>query len=110
MITRDDFKKAIGAVRNDIDFMDRMSDTSDGSIFLFDRMLCVDQTVNLLEKIMDDKAEWIEYWIYELEFGKKWEPFMITEDGRDVRLETEDDLYDLLISDKERRDGNGSSV
>lgn len=48
-----------------------------------------------------DKDEWIEYFCFELNFGKKWEPGLIRDDnGLDIVLQTPEDLYDLLQHNK----------
>lgn len=52
----------------------------------------------LIEVFNDDPADIITYFIYELEFGEKWESGYITENGEDVKLKTPEDLYDYLIS------------
>lgn len=67
---------------------------------------------NMLVKILEEELEvefedrtrtdWISYFIYELEFGKKWEPGMITDvDGSDIDLSTSEKLYDFLISEND---------
>ena len=44
-----------------------------------------------------DKDEWIDYFCFELDFGKKWKEGVITEkDGTDIILKTPEDLYNLL--------------
>lgn len=54
---------------------------------------------DLLQEMFDDKeTDWIGYFIYELNFGQKWEPGMITDNGKDIRLQTPEDLYMLLIN------------
>lgn len=52
----------------------------------------------LIEVFNDDPADIITYFIYELEFGEKWEPGMITDNEEDIKLKTPEDLYDYLIS------------
>jgi hypothetical protein len=56
--------------------------------------------ITLLEDYFQDTSEWIYYWIYELNYGKDYRPGMITIDGGDYRLETEEDLYNLLMENK----------
>lgn len=66
---------------------------------------------NMLVRILEDEFEasfeggqrtdWISYFIYELEFGKKWEPGTITDsDGSDMDLSTSEKLYDFLLAEK----------
>lgn len=52
----------------------------------------------LIEVFNDDPDNIITYYIYELEFGEKWEPGMITDNEEDIELKTPEDLYDYLIS------------
>ena len=62
------------------------------------------QMVKVLEDIFHDTGEWISYYIYELDFGRKWEPGCVTEDGKDIPLSTPEELYDMLGNDKDRKD------
>jgi hypothetical protein len=39
------------------------------------------------------------YFIYDLEYGSKWEPGMITENGKDIKLSNAGELYDVLINE-----------
>ena len=43
----------------------------------------------------------IDYFVFELEFGKKWKPGVITVDGKDVPMKTAADLWNLLTDDGE---------
>ena len=58
-----------------------------------------DLTMDILEEIFADKDNsWIPYWIYELDFGKKWKKGMCTDKNKkDIKLKTSSDLYDLLV-------------
>lgn len=53
--------------------------------------------VDLLKRIFDDEFDNIEYFIYELDFGKRYVPGMIISDGENIDLSTADKLYDYLI-------------
>lgn len=60
--------------------------------------------VELLAEIMDDKMGDIEFFCYELDYGKKYElGCVIDEDGMEVDLSTPERLYDFLVLQKERR-------
>jgi len=55
-------------------------------------------TLTLLEKVMSDTdSHWIEYFVYDLDFGSKWRAGMITYHGNDIPLGTIRDLWNLLI-------------
>lgn len=57
--------------------------------------------IDLLERIMDDTAGDISYFVYELDYGKRYHPGCITEkiNGKDVEIDlsTAGKLYDYLI-------------
>lgn len=54
--------------------------------------------VFLLRKLMDDLYENIDYFINELDFGRKYKPGMITDDDdEDIDLSTAEKLYDYLV-------------
>jgi len=57
--------------------------------------------IELLENIFDDKENgWIQYWLYELDFGKKWVPGSITDsDSSIIDISTVEKLYDFLIKE-----------
>jgi len=55
--------------------------------------------VKLLKKLMHDKHEWIDYFIYELDYGRNYEPGMIKEaDGTSIDLSSAEALYGYLKS------------
>jgi hypothetical protein len=56
--------------------------------------------VKALEFAFKDESSWISYFIYDLEFGKKWHKKCVTDkNGKDIPLKNANDLYNLLISD-----------
>ena len=64
----------------------------------------VSSVIKLLHMIFEkeDRDEWISYFCFELEFGKKWKAGMITDkDGEDIPLGTIGDLYYLLCPESE---------
>ncbi len=53
--------------------------------------------VFLLKRIMNDQYEYIDYFIYELDYGRKYKSGMITdEDGQDVDIHTPNLLYNFI--------------
>ena len=55
--------------------------------------------VFLLKRIMNDHYEYIDYFIYELDYGRKYESGMITdENGQDIDIHTPELLYDVISS------------
>lgn len=45
----------------------------------------------------------ITYYMWELDFGKKWRAGMVTCDGKDIPLRNSHDLWKLLCSDMEEK-------
>ena len=55
--------------------------------------------VFLLKRIMNDQHEYIDYFIYELDYGRKYKSGMITDEkGQDIDIHTPDLLYDVISS------------
>ena len=52
--------------------------------------------LNLLKSTMKDTYEWIEYWLYELECGEKYQNDSVLFDKKPCKLKTIADLYALL--------------
>lgn len=99
--TKKDFIDAINGIKFFVDFEDKLNDLirnycTDGYIMFPD---IIGTIICILERIFDDvENDWIGYYIWELKFGQKWRPGIITDqDGSDRKLETVEDLYDLLM-------------
>jgi hypothetical protein len=56
-----------------------------------------DTIVDLLTDYFEDEDDWINYWLWELEFGTKWKPGYVQIEGQDVKLQTIEDLYNILM-------------
>jgi sorbitol-specific phosphotransferase system component IIA len=53
--------------------------------------------IDLLGKIMNDNFEMLGYFIYELDYGRKYEPgVVVDEDGNPIDISTPVKLYDVL--------------
>ena len=51
-----------------------------------------------LKTMFDDKEDWIEYYCFELNYGKTYtKGDIIDADGNDIVLSTPEQLYDFLI-------------
>lgn len=58
--------------------------------------------LDLLKDVFDDKGDWISYWVYELDFGKKAEEDSIqSKEGKNIPIKTIKDLYILLTNEKD---------
>jgi hypothetical protein len=50
-----------------------------------------------MKEAMDDEYDYLSYWIYELDFGKKAKKNSITEkNGTPIPIKTLDNLYDII--------------
>lgn len=66
---------------------------------------CIEQTLGLLAFIFDDKDQWIDYWVYELDFGRRYKEGTITDsNGENIPLETAEELYELLVKNLYRKE------
>lgn len=99
LLSRNEFTKAINSYEDMWDFYDDINNVfqnhhRESNIFPSSEL---DTIISLLQFIFDDKEQWISYWIYELDFGSKYQDGMIQDkDGNNIQLKTVDDLYDLL--------------
>lgn len=101
IITKEDFKSIMSEVEKTIHYHKNLNDffrknNVDGYIYQPDSTT---STLRLLHLIFGDtdKDEWISRFCFDLNFGKKWKPEMIVDkDGTDIKLETVDDLYEIL--------------
>ena len=52
----------------------------------------------ILKDVMNDEYDNIDYFIYELDYGKKWHKGTITaRNGKDIKMQTPEDLYNYLV-------------
>lgn len=57
--------------------------------------------VLLLRKLLNDAYEDIDYFIYEIDYGRKYKPGMITDkNGKDIDWSSAEKLYDYLIQEE----------
>lgn len=65
--------------------------------FISDRL--IDSYVELLDLIMDDKGKWVDYYMWETNFGEKDLGVFINDEK--VKLKTIEDLYNIIVKTKE---------
>lgn len=74
----------------------------DYSEFYFPTMATA--VVDLLMTLLDDRHEWIAYWCFERDFGKRTDMGTVTgEDGTIYPLETPEHLWNLLAAERRER-------
>lgn len=100
VITREVFKKVLEDAQQVNDYQVGLNNffrkhNADGYIFQPD---CMSSLLELLHLFFEkDSDEWISYFCFELDFGRKYKDGMITDkNGKNIQLKTIDDLYDLL--------------
>lgn len=58
--------------------------------------------VQLLEEIFDD-SDMISWWIYELDYGRKYKKGCIQDaDGKNINVSTVEKLYDYLVANMDK--------
>lgn len=73
-------------------------------VSLYDNDRVVGQLVKILKVLTEDSHPnfddgspgWIDYYIYDLEFGEKYRPGSVSVAGEDYELKTPEDLWNLL--------------
>lgn len=110
MITREEFMEIIDKLREVNDFVKetnaRAKELHDAIISDFHNAMSLSISheqivVELLENMFND-TDIISWWLYELDYGRKYEEGCITEsDGRVIDLSDAGKLYDYLIKEME---------
>ena len=99
-MSKESFCQVMDNYRSMFDFTDEMNDLfdkykMDGNIY---PPMCTETVIDLLKFIFNDKDQCINYWIFELDFGKYYEDGDAKyTDGSNIPLKTVEDLYDLLV-------------
>jgi len=93
------FEESIEAIERKVYFEEKFNDLlkeadADGYVF-FGEIDCL--LLKVWSLILGDKSDWISYFCWELDFGKKWKPGTIEdENGKDIKLQTVEDLWVIL--------------
>ena len=109
MITREQFIDIIDRLRKVDDFVDETNakarELHDAIISDFYNTMSLsishEQTVvELLENMFNNK-DIISWWLYELDYGRKYEDYCMTVDDKPIDLSDAGKLYDYLIKEME---------
>lgn len=65
----------------------------------YDNHLVIEQLIKVLRYETLDDNDWIGHFIWELDFGSKWYDGCITDNGKNIKMKTTEDLWEML--DKE---------
>lgn len=97
----DQFEKAINTIENIYklnDSIDKVFKVEGFCTFTFE---IIDSIINILEiHFNDTENKWIDYWIYELDFGKKAKDNSVMLNNVNVPIKTVEDLYNILTSEE----------
>ncbi len=100
-LSETEFVRAMNNLRGlqmDIDGVDAALRKLDPDFGGFHVARLTELVFDILKDAMKDNDDWIPYFVYELDWGSKYEPGSITEaDGKVIPLGTLSDLYDLLV-------------
>jgi hypothetical protein len=107
VITKELFVKVINALKEQSDHDDKCVDAfnvilPDDRVMGYSNTKLVIMLQDLLELSFKDNTEhsWIEYFIYELDYGRKYTEGCATEaDGTNIDLSTPEKLYKFLLKD-----------
>lgn len=109
MITKKEFVKIIDKLREVNDFVDetneRAKKLNDAIISDFHNAMSLSIShesivVELLENLFDD-YDTISWWLYELDYGRKYKKGCIQDsNGKNINLSTAEKLYDYLVMEE----------
>ena len=103
-MTKETFISAIEAIekqyKHDLEcgeLLTKIYPEAHGYTLSYDNHLLINALVSVLSEAMQDDNNWIEYYMYELDFGKENDRLKAFEkDGAEIPLRSASDLYDLL--------------
>ena len=64
----------------------------------YDNHVIIDTMIKLLQELTNDENEWINYFIWELEFGDKYKDGCVKIDNENIPLRTSEDLWNLIVN------------
>lgn len=111
MIKKEDFTKAITAMKNEVDYTREVEDIGEkyGRNDFIEYSPLLDVCVELLSKEVElETPNFLERWMFEKDFGREYKPGDITytDTGKNIEqdLTTIDGLYDFLVAEKKEED------
>ncbi len=101
MLSKEKFVKAINelqSIETDIEAVHKALQKLDPDFGGFYLSRVNTLIVQLLQDAAEDKYEYVSYFIYELDYGKKWHKGCITDKNKkDIKLQTAEDLYNYIV-------------
>lgn len=106
MISKEMFGACIDAIQQQEEYDKKCTDAfqtilnEDRIVIGYDNGILSRQLIKLLVACINDKGEWIEYFIYELDYGKKYTDGCVTHENKTpIDLSTTDKLYEFLLKE-----------
>ncbi len=106
MLSKIEFIDALGAIATQLDEDRRLSAamseiiSADCGKVWFDTRFALPGLLKLLSTVMQDTSGWLEYWLYELDCGKKYRKDSVKDaKGKPIKMQTIADVYALLKSE-----------
>ena len=105
ILKKQTFVEAINAIDNlhkeKIDFAQKMAKcfpNSRSADFMNDNDCVINALIAVLQEIFNDKNEhsWIEYFLWELDFGRENWRLKVYENGNEIPMASAEQLYDFL--------------
>lgn len=114
-ITYEEFERYIDSIKMVLDVENSLmaisSDvrTKSKSEFTLYYPSLISEVIELLGKAVDDKDDWIGYFIFEMDFGKQNDVLQVKDcDGNEIPLKTTKDLWNIIKSTQKGCDCVGS--
>jgi len=99
MIKLETFKKAIEAIKKqsekELKFCKALEDIMDGHFVPEMSSNILEALLSCLKDIFNDREDWVDWWIYDKDFGKN-KKLTVYKKGKEIKLDTVEDLYNFL--------------
>jgi len=96
ILNLENFTESINSITEVLEANDALEKYLKGDVLEYNAPL-IATAVSLLENVMNDKDQWISYWLWELDMGSRSDLMATYENGDTIPLSTVEDLYNLLI-------------
>ena len=95
-ISYKEFEQHMLDIQHDYEYYEKVCDAVN-SDFMYENLRCAGLAIDLLAQMMEDDDDLIGYFIFELDWGKDYEPGCLTDkNNEDIPLATLRDLYNVL--------------
>jgi len=84
-------------------FLNKVFPDAFGTNLMYDNHILVNQLIKILQVAFNDKNRdsWIEYFIYELDFGAENDRLSVYIKDKKINLSSAENLYDFLVDKSE---------